>query len=80
MGGKYNNSKTIIAGTKFDSRKEANRYCELTLLEKAGAIKDLELQPVFILEQGIKKAGKTIVIATHNERLADALADREFQM
>jgi len=30
--------------------------------------------------KSMKKAGKTIVIATHNERLADALADREFQM
>ena len=46
---KYNNIKTEIDGITFDSKKEANRYCELVLLKKAGAIKDLETQPKFPL-------------------------------
>ena len=46
---KYNNKKTYVDGIKFDSKGEANRYKELKLLEKAGEIKDLELQPKFTL-------------------------------
>lgn len=38
----------------FDSRKEAIRGEELTLLEKAGEIKDLEFQPKFILSEDPK--------------------------
>ncbi len=34
-----------IDGIKFDSRRELNRYLELKLLERAGVITDLELQP-----------------------------------
>ena len=41
---KYRNTKTYIDGIKFDSKREANRYCELKVLEIAGAIKDLKLQ------------------------------------
>lgn len=44
---KYHNIKTTIDNITFDSQKEAKRYCELKLLQKVGAIKDLELQPRF---------------------------------
>ena len=46
---KYNNKKTTVDGIKFDSKGEANRYCELKLLERAGEISDLKLQPRFEL-------------------------------
>ena len=46
---KYNNTKTTIDGIKFDSIRESNRYRELKLLEKAGHITDLVLQPKFEL-------------------------------
>lgn len=36
-------------GIVFDSRKEAKRYAELRLLERAGKISNLELQKVFEL-------------------------------
>lgn len=45
--GKYGNRKTEIDGFVFDSLREANRYSELRILEKAGEIFDLELQPEF---------------------------------
>ena len=48
--GKYNARKVEIDGITFDSLKEANRYSELKLLEKAGLIKDLTLQPRFNLK------------------------------
>ena len=47
---KYHNKKTEIDGIRFDSKKEAERYCELKLLLKAGAIKHLKLQPRFLLQ------------------------------
>ena len=46
---KYNNSKPTIDGITFDSQKEADYYCDLKLLKKAGKIKDFELQPKFWL-------------------------------
>lgn len=46
---KYNARKTIIGGIVFDSMAEANRYIELQLLERAGEITSLELQPQFEL-------------------------------
>jgi len=33
---KYHSRKTEIDGIVFDSKKEANRYCELKLMERAG--------------------------------------------
>lgn len=46
---KYGNHKTKIDGIEFASRKEANRYAELKILEQAGEIKDLKLQEKFVL-------------------------------
>ena len=44
---KFLNLKTEFDGQKFDSRKEANRYAELRLMERAGAIYELRRQVVF---------------------------------
>ena len=41
---KYGNRKTIVDGIRFDSLKEASRYQQLVLLQKAGYIKDLQRQ------------------------------------
>ena len=41
---KYNSRKTVVDGIAFDSKREATRYRELSLLLRAGKIKDLELQ------------------------------------
>lgn len=46
---KYNNNKITIDGITFDSLKEANRYSELLLLQRAGAIQDLRRQVKYIL-------------------------------
>lgn len=46
---KYGNKKTSVDGIWFDSKKEAQRYCELKWLERAGKITDLELQKEFEL-------------------------------
>ena len=41
---KYKAKKVTYDGYSFDSKKEANRYRELRLLEKAGVVTELELQ------------------------------------
>ena len=46
---KYNNKKITVNGQVFDSKKEARRYQELLLLEKAGEIKNLSRQVKFVL-------------------------------
>lgn len=57
---KYNAKKIVVDEIKFDSKKEAKRYLELKMLEKAGKIKDLKLQPVFLLQEGFYYRGKAI--------------------
>ena len=50
MANKYGNIKTVTSdGIKHDSIKEANRWCELKLLERAGMIQDLDRQVKFPL-------------------------------
>ena len=56
---KYRNKKIRIDGHDFDSIAEGTRYRELALLERVGKIKNLELQPKFLLQEGFKKNGKT---------------------
>jgi hypothetical protein len=46
---KYGAKATTIDGHRFHSKKEADRYVVLKLLEKAGEIHYLELQPRFKL-------------------------------
>lgn len=46
---KFGNVKTVVDGIKFDSKKEADRYLELRMLERAGEISDLEMQKRFEL-------------------------------
>ena len=46
---KYGNRKTEVFGILFDSKKEADRYLELYLAQKAGSITDLQLQVPFEL-------------------------------
>lgn len=54
-GNKYRAVKTEVDGILFDSKKEAKRYKELKLLEKAGDILDLILQPPYEIKiNGIK--------------------------
>lgn len=58
---KYHNRKTVVNGIKFDSRHEADVYCQLFLLERAGKIKDLRLQVPFVLQDKFTFQGKVIL-------------------
>ena len=55
---KYNAKKITIDGHTFPSLKEAERYGELKLLEKAHEIRRLELQPQFVLQESFMHQGK----------------------
>lgn len=49
MRNKYQAIKCTFDGIQFDSRKEARRYQELLLLQRAGAILNLRRQVKYIL-------------------------------
>lgn len=51
---KFGNRKTVVDGMSFDSEREAVRYCELKVLEKAGEITSLERQVKFVLASSVK--------------------------
>lgn len=56
---KYGNRKTSYNGIVFDSMAEFKRYQELRLLEEAGEISDLKLQPMFELQPAFRdRSGK----------------------
>lgn len=51
---KYRAIPTFVGTTRFASKAEAARYETLLILEKAGKITDIKLQPRFELVAGIK--------------------------
>ena len=67
---KYMAKKCQVDGIKFDSLKEARRYQELRLLERAGKIADLRLQvPFFLLPAQRDENGNVV------ERAVKYIAD-----
>lgn len=67
---KYGATKVTVDGVTFDSKREARRYADLKLLERAGDIRNLELQPKFpivikgeevrIKSRGYSKKGRAV--------------------
>lgn len=52
---KYNNKPVERDGIKFASKREARRYHNLCLLQRAGEISELELQPKYdLVVEGMK--------------------------
>jgi hypothetical protein len=49
MRRKYHNKKVVLGDKTFDSKKECNRYLELSMLQKSGEIKGLQTQVPFEL-------------------------------
>lgn len=69
---KYRALKTTVGGITFDSGLEARRYTQLKILETAGTIKNLQIQPKFRLMDSYKYDGKTI-------KAIDYIADFMYQ-
>lgn len=57
INSKYGNKRVVIDGIKFHSKKEGRRYLELKMLQGAGEIQDLELQPSFELQKKFTHKG-----------------------
>ena len=57
---KYGAKKTELDGIVFDSRKEANRYAELKLMQRAGQIHDLKIQVPFELIPKQEEDGRIV--------------------
>lgn len=57
---KYGNKRITVDGIRFDSIREANRWQELRLLERGGAIRNLRRQVPFELLPQCKVCGKTL--------------------
>ena len=51
MTSKYKNKKTVVNGITFDSQKEAERFRQLLVMQQAGEIIGLRLQPEFTLQE-----------------------------
>lgn len=52
---KYRNVKTVIDGITFDSKKEANYYGKLKILQKAGEVISFQRQVKYLFElNGVK--------------------------
>ena len=69
MRAKYGNRKICVDGITFDSRREAARWQELKLLERAGSITELERQ-VSYTQIPPQRVGKRVV-----ERAVTYIAD-----
>ena len=57
---KFGNVRTTIDGITFDSKHEANRWCELKYMERAGLITDLRRQVKFELIPSLCMNGKVV--------------------
>lgn len=66
---KYHNVKVEVDGRIFDSRREADRYQELSWLLKTGEITDLRCQVPFVLIPAQRFDGKVV------ERACKYIAD-----
>lgn len=64
---KYGNRKTVVDGITYDSAKESRRVGELRLLERAGAISDLTVQPKFPLRVNGKLVCTYVADASYRE-------------
>ena len=63
---KYHNKPTIINGIRFASKREASRFIELKIMEIAGAISNLRLQPVYKFPMGFSYRADFEYIETGN--------------
>ena len=65
---KYGNRRTEVDGIMFHSAKEAKRYTELKLMERAGEIRNLRLQVPFDLTVKGEKICRYVADFVYQER------------
>ena len=57
---KYGSKQTTVDGITFSSKREADRYAELRIMERAGLITGLALQPRYTLREGYEFNGRRV--------------------
>lgn len=62
---KYRATPQTVDGTRFDSTGESERYGELTMMQRAGLIAELELQPSFDLHVCRLDTGELVKIGRY---------------
>lgn len=62
---KYRAKPTTVDGIRFASKAEARRYGQLRLLERAGKIVGLKLQPRFVLQEAFSRDCKLVQAITY---------------
>ncbi len=72
---KYRNKRTVVDNITFDSAKEATRYKELRILERAGAIKNLTLQPKYPIIVNDIQICTYIADFTYQTRMGETLVE-----
>ena len=74
---KYRANKTSVDGHTFDSKKEAEYYCELKLRLQGKEINGFCLQPTFMLAPGLKYKADFIVF--HNDGTSEIIDTKGFK-
>lgn len=72
---KFNAKPTVVDGIRFASQKEARRYQALRLLEKAGEVAQLELQPRYPLVVNKVKVGTYVADFAYYEKRGHVVED-----
>jgi len=72
---KYGAKKTVVDGITFDSKREAARYKQLRVMERAGHIHDLRLQVSLPLNVNDVKLGKYIADFVYTEDGCEIVED-----
>ena len=72
---KYNATPQIVDGHRFPSKREAKRYADLVLLQRAGQIHDLRIQVAYPLKVGDQSIGKYVADFVYWEGKAEIVED-----
>lgn len=75
MANKYRAVRTTVDGIKFASKREARRYQELKMLERAGAIEDLRCQVPYDLTVNGQKIGRYVADFEYTALQTDPIKD-----
>ena len=73
---KYHAKKVVVNGKEFDSQKEAKRYGELCLLQRAGIISDLQCQVSFELIPTQYETVTEYTPKTHKEKQVQKVIEK----
>lgn len=76
MATKYHSKKITVDGIEFDSTKEARRYGELKLLQRAGKISNLQMQVKYELIPNQYIEATEYTPKTHKPKTVNKLVER----